>query len=145
MPYATNDQISQAPIDGGIEITDDQYTAALQAVLAGKRVVIENGQMVLKAPEPPEPEPEPEPDPEPQVPLVVSRFQALAALMQAGLLDDVTAWANDSNTDPLHTLAFETATEFWRDSPTLAAGAAAMGWTEQQLDDLFTAAAQIRA
>lgn len=75
----------------------------------------------------------------------VSRFQALAALMQAGLLDDVTAWANAPTTDPLHKLAFDTAAEFSRSSPTLAAGAAALGWSEGQLDDLFAAAAQIQA
>lgn len=75
----------------------------------------------------------------------VSRFQALAALMHAGLLADVTAWASDPATDPLHKLAFDTATEFSRTSPTLAAGAAALGWNEGQLDDLFAAAAQIQA
>lgn len=75
----------------------------------------------------------------------VSRFQALAALMHAGLLADVTTWANDPATDPLHKLAFDTATEFSRSSPTLAAGAAALGWSEGQLDDLFAAASQIQA
>lgn len=145
MPYAANDQISQAPIYGGIEITDEQYTAALQAILAGQRVVIEGGQMALKAPEPPEqPEP-PDPDPEPSVPQLVSRFQALAALLQAGLLDAVQAWVDDTDTDPLHRLAFTTATEFHRDSPTLAAGAAALGWSDAQLDALFIAAASIKA
>ncbi|AZW22916.1 hypothetical protein [Bordetella bronchiseptica] len=78
-------------------------------------------------------------------PVSVSRFQALAALLQANLLDAVTAWANDPGTDPLHKLAFETATEFSRTSPTLAAGAAALGWSEQQLDALFDAAMQIQA
>lgn len=79
------------------------------------------------------------------VPSVVSRFQALAALMQAGLLDAVQAWADDTDTDPLHRLAFTTATEFHRDSPTLAAGAAALGWSDAQLDALFIAAASIKA
>ncbi|KDC23002.1 hypothetical protein AZ20_4201 [Bordetella bronchiseptica E014] len=78
-------------------------------------------------------------------PASVSRFQALAALLQADLLGAVTAWANDPSTDPLHKLAFETATEFTRTSPTLAAGAAALGWTSQQLDALFDAAMQIQA
>ncbi len=77
--------------------------------------------------------------------LTVSRFQALAALMNAGLLDDVTAWANAPGTDPLHKLAFETATEFSIASPTLTAGAAALGWSGAQLQALFDAAAQIQA
>ncbi|MBN3270132.1 hypothetical protein CUR95_24015 [Bordetella bronchiseptica] len=87
----------------------------------------------------------PEVIPAPAELAAVSRFQALAALMQADLLDAVAAWANDANTDPLHKLAFETATEFRRDSPTLAAGAAALGWTAGQLDDLFSIAQEIRA
>lgn len=143
MPYAADNQISRDPIDGGIEITDGQYAAALQAMLAGQIVAIEDGQMVLKDPEPPEPDPDP--DPEPQPPQVVSRFQALAALLQAGLLDAVQAWVDDTDTDPLHRLAFTTATEFHRDSPTLAAGAAALGWSDAQLDALFIAAASIKA
>lgn len=75
----------------------------------------------------------------------VSRFQALAALMQAGLLDDVTAWANAPTTDPLYKLAFDTATEFSISSPTMTAGAAALGWSGAQLQALFDAAAQIQA
>lgn len=75
----------------------------------------------------------------------VSRFQALAALMHAGLLADVTTWANDPATDPLHKLAFDTATEFSISSPTMTAGAAALGWSGAQLQALFDAAAQIQA
>ncbi len=81
----------------------------------------------------------------PAVPQVVSRYQALAALMQAGLLDAVQAWATDPGTDPLYRLAFEAAAEFRRDSPTLAAGAAALGWSDAQLDGLFIAAAAMQA
>lgn len=79
----------------------------------------------------------------PIVPLKVSRYQALAALMKAGLLDAVTAWAHAPDTDPLHKLAFDTATEFTRFSATMAAGAAALGWTDEQLDGLFVAASKI--
>ncbi|MFY4014019.1 hypothetical protein ACOTJS_19585 [Achromobacter xylosoxidans] len=92
----------------------------------------------LQEPEPIEPEDLP-------VALSVSRFQALAALMQAGLLGEVTTWANAPTTDPLHKLAFDTAAEFSRSSPTLAAGASALGWSEEQLDALFEAAMQIQA
>lgn len=61
MPYATNGQISIAPIKGGIEITQQQYKDALTAMLNGKEVVVENGQMVLRDP-PPKEEPQPEPE-----------------------------------------------------------------------------------
>lgn len=61
MPYATNGQISIAPIKGGIEITQQQYQDALAAMLEGKEVAIEDGQMVLRDP-PPKEEPQPEPE-----------------------------------------------------------------------------------
>ena len=77
--------------------------------------------------------------------MIVSRFQALAALMQAGLLQDVTDWANAPTTDPLHKLAFETATEFSITSATMTAGAAALGWSNEQLQALFEAASEIVA
>lgn len=83
------------------------------------------------------------PEVAPVVPLKVSRYQALAALMKAGLLDAVTAWAHAPDTDPLHKLAFDTATEFARSSATMAAGAAALGWSDEQLDGLFVAASKI--
>ena len=43
MPYAANDKLSTTPIEGGIEITSEQYADALQKVLEGKRVSIEGG------------------------------------------------------------------------------------------------------
>lgn len=82
--------------------------------------------------------------PRPEV-VTVSRFQAMAALMQAGLLDDVTAWANEPTTNPLHKLAFDTAAEFSSASAALAAGAAALGWPPDRLKDLFDAAKNIVA
>jgi hypothetical protein len=66
MPYASNGKISSAPIEGGIEISPEQYRQALAAMLEGKEVSIEDGQMVLRdPPKPKEPEPEPTPEPEP--------------------------------------------------------------------------------
>jgi len=59
MPYAADDQISTDPIEGGIEITQQQYQDALAAMLNGKEVVVENGQMVLRDP-PPQEETQPE-------------------------------------------------------------------------------------
>ncbi|MGO7533109.1 hypothetical protein [Rhizobium leguminosarum] len=50
MPYAAEGQISTDPIEGGIEITDEQYAEAIGAVIAGKLIKIENGQMVIVDP-----------------------------------------------------------------------------------------------
>ncbi|MCG7328070.1 hypothetical protein [Achromobacter sp. ACRQX] len=85
------------------------------------------------------------PDPTPvHVPQEVSAGQAYAALMAAGLYDEVEAWAASSDTDPLHRLAFQKGTTFRRDSLALAAGAAALGWNSQILDELFISADAIR-
>ena len=64
MPYAANDKLSTSPIEGGIEITAEQYSQAISAVLEGKRVSIEGGTLSVAFPPEPEPEPEPEPTPE---------------------------------------------------------------------------------
>lgn len=57
MPYAHNGQISQDPIEGGIEITQEQYRQAIAGMLEGLEVTIEGGFNVAPPPEPPAPEP----------------------------------------------------------------------------------------
>ena len=71
------------------------------------------------------------------VPPFITRFQARAALYQAGLLDDVNAMMSNQETDPIARLAWEDAQEFRRNSPTISAMAPALGLTESQVDDLF--------
>ncbi len=88
------------------------------------------------------------PAPEPNasaVPQVVSAFQAKAALMQAGLYDAINAALSSPDAPPLARLAWETAREFERASPTVAGIGAQFGLDDAQLDALFTAAAQIKA
>ena len=77
--------------------------------------------------------------------MVVSPFQAKAALLQAGLLDQIETVVNDPATDPLVKLAWNNATEYKRTSPMIAALAAQLNLSGTQLDDLFTNAAQIVA
>lgn len=77
------------------------------------------------------------------VPNVVSPFQAKAALLAAGLLDDVEAAIVQA--PDLVRLAWSEAVEFRRGSPSVVAMAQGLGWTEQQLDALFVAAAEIEA
>ena len=60
MPYAADNRISRDPIEGGIEITEQQYFEALAGLLEGLVVSIEDGFNVG-----PEPVPEPEPVPVP--------------------------------------------------------------------------------
>lgn len=77
------------------------------------------------------------------VPKSVSRFQALAALLQAGLLDDVDAYMDLPETDPFVALAWKEAQDFRRDSSIVASVAAVFGMTDSHIDDLFAFAATI--
>lgn len=102
----------------------------------GKHLVWTNAHGWEQRDEPASPPPVPEPVPE-----AVSRFQARAALLQAGLLsavEDAVAAA-----DPMVQLAWAEAVEWRRQSPNIIALGAAIGLNEAQLDDLFRAAAQI--
>lgn len=78
------------------------------------------------------------------VPQEVSRFQARAALLQAGLLESADLAVAASN-DPFLQLAWKEAVAFPRSSPGIAALAPALGLTDEDLDDLFRAAALITA
>jgi desulfoferrodoxin (superoxide reductase-like protein) len=78
-----------------------------------------------------------------RVPKVVSRFQARAALAMAGLLDAVEAVIGQA--DIITRIAWQDAQEFRRDSPTIAALAATLNLTNEQLDALFIQAATITA
>lgn len=71
----------------------------------------------------------------------VTRYQAKAALMQAGLLETVEQ-AIAATDDPLITLAWEEAA-FDRMSPLIAEMKTVIGLTEEQVDDLFRAAALV--
>lgn len=75
--------------------------------------------------------------------MAVSRFQARAALMQAGLLDAVEQAVREA--DALTQMAWAEAVELRRTSPAIAALAAAVGLTQTQLDVLFRSAMTIEA
>lgn len=51
MPYAADGMISQVEIEGGIPITEDQYTQALVGMLDGKEVTVSGG-FKVEYPEP---------------------------------------------------------------------------------------------
>lgn len=73
----------------------------------------------------------------------VSRFQAFAALDAAGLLGQATALVTAQG--GVAKLAWDNAIEFRRSSPTINGLASAMGLTDEALDALFLAAAEIEA
>ena len=106
----------------------------------GKVALWQNGWVFVNPPEPEQEEP-----PLDDVPQVVTRFQARAALHLAGLLTTVESLMTDPQTDMLARLAWQDAQEFRRQSPTMLSMAATLGLTDAQLDALFTTAAGIEA
>lgn len=78
------------------------------------------------------------------VPQSITRFQALAALHNAGLLDIVQA-AITASTDPLVSLAWNNAQTFDRSSPTIASLATSLNLSSTQIDDLFIAGSKLVA
>lgn len=85
------------------------------------------------------------PQPVDIVPKVVSRFQARAALYEAGHLQNIETVMASPATEMLVKLAWQDAQEFRRNSPTVIALGYALGITESDLDQLFIAAAAIEA
>ena len=75
--------------------------------------------------------------------MVVSRFQARAALHLAGHLPAVESAI--AAADPITQMAWKDAQEFRRNSPTILAMASALGMSDAQVDDLFIAASEIVA
>ncbi len=47
MPYAVEGKISKTQLEGGIEITEQEYKDALKAMLEGRKVAIRNGELRL--------------------------------------------------------------------------------------------------
>lgn len=76
--------------------------------------------------------------------LRVSRFQARAALLGAGLLEAVRTAVAESD-DEIIQLAWDESIEFWRMSPAILALAPILGLSDDQVDQLFIAASRIRA
>lgn len=71
------------------------------------------------------------------VPVFVTPFQAKAALLNAGLLPQVQALLDAPETPEMYKLAWNEALMFERSSPIVAALAASLGLTEEQVDALF--------
>ena len=75
--------------------------------------------------------------------MVISRFQARAALFNSGLLDLVEQLMLDPSVDGLTKLAWKEVSEFRRTSPAVLSIAKKLNLNDTQLDDLFDAASKI--
>ena len=83
--------------------------------------------------------------PPPAVPQSVTRFQAKAALLGAGLLEQVEVYMALPDTPAVTKLAWTETQDFERASPTVAGLAALLGLTAGQVDALFVTASGITA
>ena len=81
----------------------------------------------------------------PVVPQMVTRFQAKAALLGAGLLEQVEVYMALPDTPMVTKLAWTETQDFERASPTVAGLAALLGLTSEQVDELFITASGITA
>lgn len=75
------------------------------------------------------------------VPGSVSARQFKLQLLAAGLLDEVEAWIGVQ--DRAVQIAYENSSSFVRGSPMMQSGFAALGFTTEQIDDFFNAAAHL--
>lgn len=81
--------------------------------------------------------------PVPIVPKSVTLYQGRAALIEAGLFDQVKAAVLSLGEDSLAYQAFEYANHWYRDSAFIAQLAGSLGLTSEQIDALFIAAADL--
>lgn len=156
MPYALGQTISKSPIEGGIEITDQQYVEAFAAKMVGREALVVGGELVVRDPAPSPQHKwengewvkpvEPEPEPIDPLTLTLSKRQINAALIVGGGLTDpdpAIEAAISNITDPVErALAFND----WRHAPYYERGhdlfsapdlLAAMDMTPEQVDQLW--------
>jgi hypothetical protein len=81
--------------------------------------------------------------PENPVPQEVDALQGLKAIDAAGLSAAYETWANDPKRKFLEKAFINRAQTWRRDDPVLSAGAAALGLSAEQLDQLFVLAATL--
>lgn len=81
--------------------------------------------------------------PPPTVPQVVSPYQARVALLNAGLLDQLTTLMADPSTPQAAKIAWEYATEWDRSSDFILSLGPSLGLSEADIDNLFIAASKV--
>ncbi|MAN78375.1 MAG: hypothetical protein CML24_14605 [Rhizobiales bacterium] len=160
MPYALESTISLAPLDGGIEITEQQYTDARAAKLSGREALVLAGEIVIRDPAP-SPDhiwedgewvaPEPvEPEPTDPLTLSLSKRQVNAALILAGhtdpdaFIETAIATITDDTARALALNDWRFAPYYKREHPLLNDPdiLTAAGFTPDDVDDLWAVAAQ---
>ena len=82
------------------------------------------------------------PPPAPVVPESITRWQALTFLNRAGLIDSVEAYV-ESLMDRQAKIDFTAASIWRRDWSWLGEAATELGWTSEQIDQMFIAASAL--
>ena len=82
MPYAINGQVSTDPIEGAVEISDEQYREAVDGMCSGLIVSIDGGFSVALPPVP---------EPPPVVPPTAEELRAAALAQRDSLMAVATA------------------------------------------------------
>lgn len=77
---------------------------------------------------------------EPAVPSQITALQGMMAIDAAGLADAFEAWANDPERTFAEKAYIQKADVWKRADPVLITGAAALGLTDEQVDEMFIAA-----
>lgn len=118
MPWAAANCVSTSPIAGGVEITDDEYRAAIEGIANGKVVSIEGGVFALIDPPMPEHEAPQEPEPAPRT---LEDYRAairahVDATAQARLYDNAVSCASYLNSTNPVWAAEAQAFVAWRDA-----------------------------
>ena len=165
MPYAKGDLISQVEIDGGIEISDQQYLDGLEAKITGLETVVLDGQFVIRETAPGQDYVwqggqwvhSPSNPPEAPVPQAISDRQffqqlaimsliteaeAIAAVATGALPPTMAAFINQLPADQRFAarMALQGATTFLRTNPLVETFGEMQGMTSEQIDDLWRAA-----
>lgn len=139
--------IQESPLEPGVWLLPPDTTDVIPpAAPAGKTLIWLNNAWTLSDVDPSQlPNNPAEPIEDVRQTMIVSRYQGRAALLNAGLLNDVEAYFSSTAATQLEKLAWEDVTEFYRLSPLVIKMGQMLNQTDAQLDQLFTSAAMIRA
>ena len=156
MPWMNDEKISQSTIDGGIEITSEQYALLLINKLDGKKVVVRNGEPFVYSMEKrtvyslvdnaviskeilsddltPDGWQDIAPEVLPVDHTVASKLKLLDYFDGIGLYDNLMTIIKS---DDKRYQRWLVAGDINMNDPMVSPVRTAMGWTEQQLQDLF--------
>lgn len=151
--FAFEGGVSTSAAPGSIEIDEQQYSAAIDAIITGQEVTIDGG-FALRDPRPSEyhvwrdgewidETPEPEPEPELPAPPLTARQLRLGLVLNGFTLAQVEATIEaieDEQDREVARIEWEYASQFDRAHPLIEQVGAALGLTPEQIDAMWNEA-----